>query len=383
MSVYNAIANIGSNAGAGLNAFAQNRYKIQQDQQTREMQADQNAFTKQKYGDEAKQKHFQQAVQMAAGGADDALILQHLSSMEPVNEGERDFVLGKIRSLAQGGAVPGGSDPAVLQEWRYFSQLPPEEQERYLLMKRGGTMAQLGGGGVGLVNQLDRSVQPIVDPRMATELNARQAGQIAAAQTAERPLGTGFQIGRDPSGAMTASTIPGSQADIDQQTRQQERVAGMEVAARAAQNVFEDVERALELIDEHGRRAAGTAGALTSFISEAPAGRISSHIRSIKGNIAIDSLLAIKRSGAGLGAIPQAQLEALAGLLGEINVRMHPDDLKYNLARIQKEYEDIASKLGGDPRTIYADRIAAMETANKPAPKSEIDKLVNKYGNPQ
>jgi hypothetical protein len=60
MSVYNAIANIGSNTGAGLNAFAQNRYKIQQDQQTREMQADQNAFTKQ----QAMAKEFQYAAQL-------------------------------------------------------------------------------------------------------------------------------------------------------------------------------------------------------------------------------------------------------------------------------------------------------------------------------
>jgi len=124
---YNAIANVGQNAGAGINAFAQNRYAIQQDQLARENQLDQqrrNAFVQDRqYGlqrevfdaqqagitDARKREHFERAVELAAAGAQDDQIVSFLSQMDPQVEPQ---ALQVIRQLAQARA-PGPSFKTV------------------------------------------------------------------------------------------------------------------------------------------------------------------------------------------------------------------------------------------------------------------------------
>lgn len=114
MSIYDAIANAGSNAGAGLNAFARNRYMIQQDQAERERMADnearnrfvqdrQFAAQQNQVAQQAKERHFQQAVQMAAGGADDGQIVSWLSQMDKNVDPQ---VIPMIRSLARASGGP-------------------------------------------------------------------------------------------------------------------------------------------------------------------------------------------------------------------------------------------------------------------------------------
>jgi hypothetical protein len=147
------------------------------------------------------------------------------------------------------------------------------------------------------------------------------------------------------------------------------------VVMRGAQNVFEDSSRALDIIRQHGNVAAGP-GALLDRIPATPARALRGHIDSLKGNIGIDSLLKIKESGAGLGAIPQAQLEMLASLLGNLDTAQDPADLMFNLERVRETYEDIVRREGGDPQQLYADRVsrfgqgqaAPQPSAATPAP---------------
>jgi hypothetical protein len=65
MSIYDAIA-AGGNPGAGINAFAQNRYMVQQDQQARQDYQNENAFAKQRDDMAIKQDALRQAAQMYA-----------------------------------------------------------------------------------------------------------------------------------------------------------------------------------------------------------------------------------------------------------------------------------------------------------------------------
>lgn len=116
----------------------------------------------------------------------------------------------------------------------------------------------------------------------------------------------------------------------------------------AGQTVIRDVNTALETLDSYGRVAGGL-GSLTSGIPESPANKLKADIESIKGNVAVDQLLKIKASGAGLGQVPQSQLDMLAGLLGGLRQDMSPDKLKQNLQDIGSIYQDIVEKEGGDP----------------------------------
>jgi len=48
----------------------------------------------------------------------------------------------------EGGAVADNSAPATVQEWQYFSNLPPEQQAAYLRMKRANPYLDIGTGFV-------------------------------------------------------------------------------------------------------------------------------------------------------------------------------------------------------------------------------------------
>jgi hypothetical protein len=137
---------------------------------------------------------------------------------------------------------------------------------------------------------------------------------------------------------------------------EQAKEAERDVVGTAAQTVFEDVDRALNVMDEFGHLSTGPAAAVTSWLPTTPADQLQKHIDSIKGNVGIDSLLKIKKSGAGLGHIPQAQLEMLASLLGKLDSNMKYEDLQYNLNRIGNIYKDIVEKTGGDPKGVYNKR---------------------------
>lgn len=143
-----------------------------------------------------------------------------------------------------------------------------------------------------------------------------------------------------------------------------------------AQTVYEDVDRALGFLDRFGQGAAGFGGAATSWIPNTPAARLKDQLDSIKGNVGIDSLLRIKATGAGLGHIPQAQLDLLSRLIGELRENMNPGDLRYNLLRVQELYEDIVTKTGGDPREVYDARVERAQGQGnvrrpQPAPETE------------
>ncbi len=69
--------------------------------------------------------------------------------------------------------------PAAVQEWQYYSSLPPEQQQRYLQMKRD-TDRVVNIGGVPTVVQM--GVQPTMQPLSTIEREATAAGQIRRAQ---------------------------------------------------------------------------------------------------------------------------------------------------------------------------------------------------------
>jgi hypothetical protein len=339
MSIYNAIASMGSNAGAGLNAFAQNRYKIQQDQQTREMQADQNAFTKQKYGDEAKQKHFQQAVQMAAGGADDALILQHLSSMEPVNEGERDFVLGRIRSIAKG--EQGASGRNIV-----------------------GSPQKLGSGNLGFLN----SQGEIVDTGVAYANEPPQFVSVA---------GIPYVFNKN-TGQLEPVSVGGERLDAPTVGGHAGTVAGGEAAGRAAIAMSQD---AIQQVANIRKNIANYVEAENAIRAGASTGAIMSRLPSIRAqSIALDNV----RSRLGLDIVGSVTFGALSepelrlALDTGLPTNMEPeyllkwiDDRKKAQTKLMNELEHAAVFLG-TPGNTPADYLE-MKGVKKPSGRRTVE----------
>jgi hypothetical protein len=167
----------------------------------------------------------------------------------------------------------------------------------------------------------------------------------------------GFQLVRDSQNPniLRMEAIPGGPADLAAQEEAQQRQAKSDVTIRAAQTVFEDTQRALDILEDKGRLAAGI-GSVLSVIPESSAKAFKQLTESIKGNIGIDSLLKIKESGSGLGQVPQAQLEMLASLLGKLDTDQRPEDLEFNIKRVQEIYAEIVEKEGGDPVKMAEER---------------------------
>lgn len=125
---------------------------------------------------------------------------------------------------------------------------------------------------------------------------------------------------------------------------QREKQSAYNLKSVAGRTVLEDAGRALSILDDSmngitsGQSVAGIGGVTIGKIPFSKAGSMKKHVESIKSNIAIDSLLKIKASGAGLGQVPQQQLMLLARLLGELDVNSDPQLLRDNLARVSNIY---------------------------------------------
>ena len=89
-----------------------------------------------------------------------------------------------------------------------------------------------------------------------------------------------------------------------------------------------------------GRLAAQTAPG--QFVAAgSPTVDFINNLQSLKDTVAIQRLLEIKAAGAGLGAIPQSQLEALARALGNLNASTSDDILARNLRDVRRLYQGI------------------------------------------
>lgn len=265
-----------------------------------------------------------------------------------------DLGLKRVMAEQQLRARAAQGDPAAVREYEYWSNLSPEKQDNYLRVKRS-TVQQVDGQLFDVTGASD-DPRELLSPEQKARL-ARQQAQEAELVAGGRARGTAdFQV---PEGYRRTDDgmepISGSPADQKIQDAIRKRAEGMEVTQRAARTVVDDTQRALDVLDRSGSWAAG-AGSYLSGLPGTSARALQKHIDSIKGNIGIDSLLSIKRSGAGLGQIPQSQLDMLASLMGNLDTAQSPSDLAYNLRRIEEIYADIVEKTGGDPKKIAEDR---------------------------
>jgi len=133
----------------------------------------------------------------------------------------------------------------------------------------------------------------------------------------------------------------------------QEERAFNETTINAAETVVRDIGAIQDIaqtasefegnsLSEALRRAVG------ARVLSTDANSVNQLLDSVKSNIGIDSLLRIKRSGSGLGQVPQSQLETLQGLLGKLDITRDPKLLMRDLNDIDNLYGDIISKAGED-----------------------------------
>lgn len=220
---------------------------------------------------------------------------------------------------------------------------------REVMKSRKPIKAEVGGR----VKLFTEEGQEIADLGSAMDRRSVQTVQVGGGRIGTIPQD--HELIEDSSGALRMRVIPDSPTDRKMKQEAEAAAKGSEVVRTAAQTVFEDANRALDVLDRFGGLAAGVGG-ITAPIPATPAKELDGHIFSMKGNIGIDQLLKIKASGAGLGQIPQTQLEMLGAMLGNLDVRQNPRVLRENIKRIEEIYADIVRKEGGDPIALAQQR---------------------------
>lgn len=182
------------------------------------------------------------------------------------------------------------------------------------------------------VMQRQKHIEDRADPLYQARLRKAEAEALKAEQDASG-LGArqGWETYVDDTGRKRMRVIPGGPAE--RAIRAQNKFT-----ATAARTVVEDANRAEDLI---GFWTTGIPGVIQSAIPTTPANVLNAHLASVKSNVAVDQLLNIKKSGAGLGQVPQSQLEMLSELLGVLKISLPPDVLTYTLKRTREIYEDV------------------------------------------
>jgi hypothetical protein len=146
----------------------------------------------------------------------------------------------------------------------------------------------------------------------------------------------GYALEEDEQGAPRFSVIPGGPVA-------KQRITYNQSVKTASGTVLEDVTKAMDLLQKSGRFAAGYGAALSS-LPESDARQLQAFISSIQGNVGVDQLIKIKQTGAGLGQVPQSQLDLLSRLLGNLDQAQKPAELMDVLKRIDRIYSGIVAQ---------------------------------------
>lgn len=148
---------------------------------------------------------------------------------------------------------------------------------------------------------------------------------------------------------ISMTPIPGSEADQKAKQAASQAALAQENKAKGAGIVVEDVNRAVDLINKDPALTTGFVGSLLKNVGGLSANNVSSLIDTIKANSAFDQLQAMRQAsptGGALGAVSDTENRMLQSAIGSLEQSQTPDQLVYNLRRVQRIYGDIVNGPG-------------------------------------
>lgn len=188
------------------------------------------------------------------------------------------------------------------------------------MKKAGATTVNVGGGAPGL-GKLSTDFGYVMDP---------QSGQPVI----------------DPqTGLPTAAAIPGSPAALEAQNVERAAQANQEMKARGGNVVLEDINRAKQIIDNGGfLNGTGLTGRFMQGVPGTDAFALGKLLETVKANAGFDKLQQMREAsptGGALGQVSERELTYLQAAIGNLDQSQSADDLKYNLDRVYRIYDEI------------------------------------------
>jgi hypothetical protein len=174
---------------------------------------------------------------------------------------------------------------------------------------------------------------------------------------------TGQPVIDPETGLPTAAPVPGSPAALEIERRDAAANANQDQRALYGNVVTEEIDRALELLEQDPTWTTGILGQFMGNLKGSNADRMENFINTVKANAAFDRLQAMRDAsptGGALGAVSAPELLLLESAIGSLE-RSDPKDLAFNLQRVQQIYNEI----------INGPQAASPSPA--PAPQSTVD----------
>lgn len=165
------------------------------------------------------------------------------------------------------------------------------------------------------------------------------------ANTLSKPPPGGYRFKDDGS----LEKIPGGPASDKEAVAQNKKEKSKAIAQKTANIVVEDIDRAMNSMKAN-RSAVGPWVGQGKYVPGTQAYNLNNLLDSIRSNITIDKLQAMREAsptGGALGQVSDFENKMLQSAMGKIDVAMDPKDFAYNLRRLKDLYTDVVHGPGG------------------------------------
>lgn len=259
-------------------------------------------------------------------------------------------------------AGPANADK-WLQAGRNYAVLPKPEETQPYVQKILGTdvSAQMGGA----------PMQPAAPqggmPQMQNLFSEQQQPQQPNMAPVTQPDGT------------VITPLPMSPV-AQQKEAEKNRLKNV-----SSDIVNDEVRRAMNVLNEQGGAVSGIVGSMTKDIPMLPAHDFSKMLETIKANIGFDKLQSMRDAsptGGALGQVSTFENELLQAVFGSLAQSQSPEQLRYNLMRLQNTYNDIIHGSGQGPDRFQIPDPKGIGSMNTPEDLQGVLEFFN-YNPPQ
>lgn len=237
--------------------------------------------------------------------------------------------------------------PSSVREYEYYNQLPEDQQEQYLLVKRANPYINLGGS----------MAQP-----MQTRPGELRADLPKTLPPQDRPEVKGEQKRATEQAAL----------DVKKPEMQSKAKAALGDLERQTDIVTTNIDKALNLISPWSTGY----GAFLSGMPETDAREMQNTLDTIRANVGFDKLQRLRDSsptGGALGQVSEMENRLLQATSGALDAKS-PDQLKENLQVIRDLYQEVLKEKQQAFRSDFGGEVEEEQSQ-----EADIDSLVNKY----
>lgn len=158
----------------------------------------------------------------------------------------------------------------------------------------------------------------------------------------------GMELFKDPqTGAYRMQPIPGSEQDMERKQAAQMAETKDANARNKYAGILDEVNQAFANVNN---LTAGFIGGNTGGVKGTDAYTLARQLDTIKGNLGFDRLQQMReesKTGGALGQVSNIELGLLTSSLTSLDAGLKPDQLRRNLAKVQKHYQNFLDALSG------------------------------------